>query len=276
TLFLPPLLLILICFFTSMKYSSGLKQKIILGEYSIMPILSVVAFLPNYSASITYLTILISMLLMYSEVYLDRGIRIVRNEAAMAEQKVNMMVTNIEPTIPSEALDSIADIKDNPEETKVALKMFKTYLEKNVSSINQRRPIPISDELEHVEIYIKLEKMRFRDNVNVTFDIKDRDFNIPALTLQMLVENAIKHGITQREEGGTIDISIFDSGTAHVIIVKDDGVGFDVNAPRDSERSHVGLDIISTRLKEYLNGSFEIASEVGVGTVATVTIPKRK
>jgi sensor histidine kinase YesM len=90
----------------------------------------------------------------------------------------------------------------------------------------------------------------------------------------MIVENAIKHGITQKESGGTVTISTRDTGDSHTITVTDDGVGFDVNTPRPESGSHIGLANLSSRLSGMMGGMFEISSEIGVGTTAKVIIPK--
>ena len=86
---------------------------------------------------------------------------------------------------------------------------------------------------------------------------------------------SIKHGITIRENGGTVNVLTFDDADNHVIIVSDNGVGFDTSAPpADDSRSHVGIINIRQRLKEMVDGTLEIDSEIGKGTVATIRIPK--
>ena len=122
---------------------------------------------------------------------------------------------------------------------------------------------------------MKLEKLRFKDKLNVMFDIGVRDFMLPAMTLQMIVENAIKHGITQKESGGTVTITTAETEDSYVITVEDTGVGFDVNAPRPENGSHIGLTNLSSRLTSMVGGTFEISSEIGVGTTARVVIPKK-
>ena len=89
--------------------------------------------------------------------------------------------------------------------------------------------IPFNKELEHVNKYVNLEKLRFGDKINVTFDIQVSDFLIPSLSLQMIVENAIKHGITKKYEGGTVKITSYKKDDKIYIIVEDDGVGFDTS-----------------------------------------------
>ena len=109
----------------------------------------------------------------------------------------------------------------------------------------------------------------------MVFVTPDRDFKVPPMTLQMIVENAIKHGITQKEEGGTVTIITEELENAHRITITDNGVGFDTDAPTDTGRSHVGLENLSSRLKTMMGGTFEIKSKVGAGTTAVVLIPKR-
>ena len=93
-------------------------------------------------------------------------------------------------------------------------------------------------------------------------------------TVQMLVENAIKHGITQKEEGGTVTVSSEKKGDSFVVTVADDGVGFDTE--KEITDNHIGINSIRKRLNYYVDGTLEITSEVGVGTTAVITIPEKK
>ena len=156
-----------------------------------------------------------------------------------------------------------------------ALQHFSAYMRWNLNTLGVTKTVPFATEMKHVRTYVDLEKLRFKERLNVRYDIRDTSFNIPALTLQMLVENAIKHGITVKEDGGTVKISTRSTGHGHVITVSDDGVGFDVTKPIvDDDRSHVGLANVRQRLEEMSDGTMEIRSEIGHGTVVKVTIPK--
>ena len=99
------------------------------------------------------------------------------------------------------------------------------------------------------------------------------NFHIPALTIQPIVENAIKHGLMKLPRGGTIKVVSYETDTDYCVSVEDDGVGFDTNVLID-ERKHVGLRNIRERLKVMVNGKLEIESTVGVGTKVMVIIPK--
>jgi sensor histidine kinase YesM len=105
--------------------------------------------------------------------------------------------------------------------------------------------------------------------------MNSEDFPIPALTIQPIVENAIKHGLMKLQKGGTIRVVSYETDTHYCVSVVDDGVGFDSSLLLD-ERKHVGLRNIRERLKAMVNGSIEIESTVGVGTKVLIRIPKEE
>ena len=132
--------------------------------------------------------------------------------------------------------------------------------------------IPFERELAHVKKYVSLEHLRFGDKVKVNLDINQTDFLLPPLTVQMLVENAIKHGITKKYEGGTVNISTNKDDRGFIIKVEDDGVGFDADSPIGEK--HIGIRSIKNRLERFVSGgSLIVESKPGKGTVATVIIP---
>ena len=116
--------------------------------------------------------------------------------------------------------------------------------------------------------------MRFEERLNIVYDINTVDFSLPTLTLQPIVENAVRYGVTKKEEGGTVIISTTENDREYIITVSDDGVGFDVNVVKDDGRTHIGIQNVRDRLKRMCNGTLEIESQFNIGTVATITIPK--
>ena len=145
---------------------------------------------------------------------------------------------------------------------------------KNLSSLTETNLIPFSDELRHIETYIALEKMRFNDRIKVIYDIGVTDFLVPPLTIQPLVENAIKHGILKKIEGGILTITTYETTTSYIIEVKDDGIGFDINQIDFDENTHIGLKNISYRIKKMCNGDLNVSSKINDGTKITVTFKK--
>lgn len=79
-----------------------------------------------------------------------------------------------------------------------------------------RAPIPFEQELLHAENYLSLERQRFQNRLKVVYEITARDFSIPSLTLQPIVENAVRHGVLRREEGGTVTIRTEETPDAYL------------------------------------------------------------
>lgn len=273
-LFIPPSIMTAASVWVTLRFTSGLRNKITLLSCLLVPTIVALLSYPLHIPSFTAISILAVFLLLYGGVYVDRGTKIVKYEAEIMEQRVSLMVARIEPDFLDESLESIMNMEGNPRETRNAIDQFRKYLRENVNTISQKTPIPFETELAHVESYVRLEKLRFKNKLEVLFDISDRDFRLPAMTLQMLVENAIKHGITQKESGGTVKIRTELVADHHVITVSDDGVGFDVSKTSTEPGSHIGLNNLSSRVESMMGGTFEIESEIGKGTVARVLIPK--
>ena len=194
------------------------------------------------------------------------------------DAKVQIMVSQIRPHFMYNALTSIAMMCElDPMTAKKATIAFADYLRGNMDSLKQTKPVPFETELEHLKNYLYIEKLRFDYLLNIEYDIQATGFELPLLSIQPLVENAVKHGVGMKKGGGTVKISSVETDSAFEVIVSDDGVGFDVNAPKkDDGRSHVGMENTKRRLKEMCKADIVITSEVGKGTTARVIIPKKE
>jgi sensor histidine kinase YesM len=130
----------------------------------------------------------------------------------------------------------------------------------------------MSQEMEHVRHYVSIENVRFPD-MSFTFEMNSDDFMLPALTIQPIVENAIKHGLMPLDHGGAIRVASWETPTHHCVSVEDNGVGFDTSILLDAQK-HIGLRNILGRLETMVNGSLEIESTIGKGTKVQIKIPK--
>lgn len=195
----------------------------------------------------------------------------------LSEMNMTLMLSQIQPHFLYNALNTIKYLtKKDPKAAETAIVKFSNYLRANMDSLTRKEPIPFEKELEHVENYVAIESLRFGNRLNVEYDINYKDFSIPPLTVQPIVENAIKHGVNQKAEGGTVKISTFEKNESSIIIIEDNGVGFDVNSKPADNRSHVGINNIMIRLREMLNAEVEIKSVLNEGTKITITIPKEE
>ena len=194
-------------------------------------------------------------------------------EAELKENRISIMLSQIQPHFIYNTLGTIERmcLKD-PQKAFELVRNFSLYLRGNFSELDSVTPIRFEQELKHVEYYINIEKVRFPD-MNIEYDVEATEFVLPALSVQPLVENAIKHGLMRLETGGTVKIHSYETSTHFCVEVTDSGVGFDVDATID-EKKHVGLRNIRGRLKAMVNGALILESEPGVGTKAVIMIPK--
>ncbi len=196
-------------------------------------------------------------------------------KAELAESRISIMLSQIQPHFLYNCLNSIYYLcEKNPKAAKTAISEFSNYLRGNMSSLTSTSPIPFYKELDHLKNYLALEKMRFDDTLKVEWDIHTKDFMIPALTVQPLVENAVKHGICKSENGGTVRISTAESERFYEVEVTDNGEGFDNSEVSADGKAHTGIENVRNRLEKMCGGELIITSEKGKGTTALIRIPK--
>ena len=234
--------------------------------YMIFPTVGVLLDYFIHGISLTYICLVLSVLIIYTNIYLQK-------QQMIEKQKNALMLSQINPHFVYNTLSTIAAMCDlSPKQAKYLTIDFSKYLRKNIDSLNSEVVIPFDQEMEHVECYLKIEKARFRERLNVIYSINCKDFGIPPLTVQPLVENAVKHGITKKASGGTIKISTFEEDTNYVVEIIDDGVGFDT----ENTKNRVGIENVKSRVTTMCKGNITIKSTLGIGTRATIEIPKQK
>ena len=203
---------------------------------------------------------------------------LVVQEQKNKDAEVKIMMSQIQPHFIYNALTSIAMMCTiDPVTAQEATIVFAKYMRGNMDSLKQNAPVSFEQELEHVKKYLYIEKLRFAEKLNVEYGITTTDFRLPMLSLQPVVENAVKHGLGMKKKGGTLTIETKETPDAYEITVSDDGVGYDTSAPKKEDgRTHVGMDNSKTRLKEMCDGEMRIESTIGEGTKVTITLPKEK
>ena len=233
--------------------------------YTIFPVIGVILDYCIHGISLTYICLVLSILIIYANIYLQK-------QKMIETQKNALMLSQINPHFVYNTLSTIAAMCDlSPKQAKSLTIDFSQYLRRNINSLTNEGTISFDQEMEHVECYLKIEKTRFREKLNVIYSIQCRDFQIPPLTVQPLVENAIKHGITKKANGGTIKICTYEEDACYVIEIIDDGVGFDAQ----TVEMHVGLKNVKSRLAAMCRGDLLVKSTVGVGTRARIEIPRK-
>ncbi|MCR4587166.1 MAG: histidine kinase [Lachnospiraceae bacterium] len=199
---------------------------------------------------------------------------IVLQQKAINEMQVQVVISQIQPHFLYNSLNAIYYLcEKDPEKAQKAISQFSDYLRGNMDSLKSRDLIPFAKELHHVECYLSLEKMRFEEELNIEYDIQETGFMIPALGLQPVVENAVKHGVGKQMNGGTVRIASRREGDSCIVTVEDNGVGFDPSEGKQDERSHIGLENVRSRIEQMTGGTVQIESHIGEGTRVTLKIP---
>ena len=204
------------------------------------------------------------------------SIRAKKLEEELKESRLSLAMSRIEPHFIYNSLNAIYHLCDKDVGmAQHAISDFSDYLQQSLSAIDRTTLIPFEEELKHVKAYLKLEQLRFGKDLNVVYRIETTEFMLPALSVQPLVENAVKHGICQKEEdGGTVILTVRECPDCFEIIVSDDGVGFVPQEKNKGNGTHVGIRNVRQRLRIMCNAALEITSEPGNGTTSTICIPK--
>ena len=196
-------------------------------------------------------------------------------EIKLQESQISIMLSQIQPHFLYNTLNSIYQLcETNPMRARSLVNSFSEYLRNNLSTLEEPGLIPFETELSHINTYLDIEKVRFEDTLEIEYDIKCVNFSLPVLTIQPIVENAVKHGTSKKRGGGIVKISTVEDKECYIVTVSDTGCGFDITKPKNDGKSHVGIENVKQRLANMCNGVLTIESEIGVGTIATIKIPK--
>ena len=224
---------------------------------------------------ITYLTIAVVGSTVFFYIWLHLQFVREHEEDLIAGQRMKIMVSQIQPHFLYNTLATIQTLCEiDPQKASEVTERLAVYLRQNLESLEETDRIPLEKELEHTRIYSEIEMIRF-PNIQVLYDIHDKDFTIPALTIQPMVENAIRHGVRIRKEGW-VRVIVRRAKDWHEILVEDNGRGFDVHAADNNDPSHIGIRNVRERIEKMCGGELRIESRPGEGTSVTIRIPVRQ
>lgn len=198
--------------------------------------------------------------------------RLAEKDRSLTDSRIKAMMSQIRSHFIFNVLATISTYcKTDPKMADYALIRFSRYLRKNIKIIEEDGMIDFDEELEQVEDYVALEQLRFPEKIVFEKKIGTSSFKLPPLTIQPLVENAIKHGLVGKGRRGVILLRTERTDKEITITIKDDGAGFDPQAC--TEQDSVGIRNVRYRLSTMAGGSLFIDSSPGEGTTATIQIP---
>lgn len=271
------ILFIIVFVITVFNKSLKLREKLAFGSYCILPLIAIMLQNTFKGYAIAYLCIIIAIEMLFLFLNLQRNIQLSEEQEKNKEAQIKIMMSQIQPHFIYNSLSSISTlIPIDPKKAQKSLDDFTEYLRHNLSSLTQTSLIPFEDELRHIQTYVSLEKVRFNDRLNVVYDIQTTDFYVPPLSLQPLVENAVKHGILKKVEGGTLLFKTEEVEDAFIVTIQDDGVGFDSKELQIDTNKHFGINNIKHRLTSMCHAELLIKSEPNKGALATVKFYKEK
>ena len=260
--------------FTFYKYREKIQKEGIIPIFvSFTIILSVLADSSmGYNAPVTFLsTTMVSGCVFY---YVWLHLQFVRDHenALKAEQRIQIMISQIQPHFLYNTLSTIQALcHADPEKAAEISEKFGTYLRQNLNSLDQADLIPINKEIEHTKIYSDIEQIRF-PSIQVIYDVEETDFLLPALTVQPMVENAIRHGVRGKKQG-IIKVTSKKLEDCYEVRIEDNGKGFEVETLATMENTHIGLRNVKGRIETLCDGEFIIESVKDEGTCVIIRIP---
>lgn len=200
----------------------------------------------------------------------------------LAKSELKALQAQINPHFLFNAINTIVSlIRTQPDNARRLLIHLSNYFRNNLQESNNE--VDLYKELENIKSYLEIEKARFGDKLNIVFDIPDKiDCILPPLLLQPLVENAVKHGIFEKVDGGTVQIKAIDNGRETELIVEDDGIGMSEellsSLLNDQVSTGIGLNNVNNRLKAMYGKEYGliIESKIGQGTRVKMRIPKKE
>lgn len=273
-------ILIMMVFVVRNRKAFYIWERIILFVIFILLILSYITeatdLLTFSPSNIAACVAMIIILIMHS---IECAIASARQKEELDQAKRQMYLKQIQPHFVLNSLTSIKQACDDndPQTAGRLVEKFADFLKGSLSSISNTECISITKEMQTVRSYMEIVNDRFEGDVKAVYDLQEVDFVVPPFSVQMLVENAVKHGIRKKPDGkGTVRIMTRREGAEYIVEVSDDGVGFDPEVLPSEGESRIGLKNVETRLRLMCNGRLEIESEPGSSTRAVMRIPEKQ
>lgn len=247
------------------------KQRAAFTVYLLIPLGCMLIQMFSYGLLMIVIGTSVSAMIMFVFILMDQVDHSIRQQKENAAQQASITVLQMRPHFIYNTLMSIYYLcKQDAEKAQQVILDFSSYLRKNFTAIAKADAIPFEEELEHTRAYLAVEQARFKDQLLVEFDTPFTDFRIPPLTLQPIVENAVKHGMDPELEPLFISISTRRQDGYAEITVDDSGPGYQ---PADDNEPHIGLDNVRERLKMMCKGDLTISRRDCGGTIVTIRIP---
>lgn len=265
-------------------------ESLALLAYFILPIVAMVLLIFIYGISFLNLAISFCGILMFLVHMVERSRRLAKQvvelakmneelakkELEMVQSKTGLLLGQIRPHLIYNCLGIIRGLcVENTGKAVDMIDHFSGYLRSSLSFMDMDRCIPFNKEMELVDNYLYMEQQRFPDSIQVELNINEENFEVPPLSVQPIVENAVRHGIRAKRGKGRIRINTESTDKDYRVVIADDGAGFDTSVNIQDGNAHVGMENVARRLEYMAQGYMEVESKLNQGTTVTIVIPKK-
>lgn len=204
--------------------------------------------------------------------------KLVEQEKALLQARMDALISQINPHFLFNTLNTISSlIRFDPDTARTVLLKLSNILRRRLKT--QVHFAPLEQELEFIDDYLDIEVVRFgRDKLRIAKEIDPEtlDLVMPTMILQPFVENALRHGIAPKIEGGTLTLRAKRTSGRLIVEVIDDGVGISEQKPTEPSGSGIGISNVRERLKVIYGRDFSLSidSRPGKGTAIRFEIPE--
>ena len=253
-----------------------LSRKVFLSfVVALLPMTAAVAINMFFDAiPIFDISFILSAVAMFGMILSDQVEQDLRRQREIAQQRAGVMVLQMRPHFICNTMITIYHLcKQDPDKAQQVTLDFTNYLRQNFTAIASEHTVPFADELRHTHAYLAVEQAMHEDSLFVEMDTPHTFFRVPPLTLQPLVENAVKHGMDPDSKPLHIFVGTRQTDDGSEITVENDGPDF---VPADDNEPHIALNNIRQRIEMMCKGTLTITPRSGGGTVVTITIPQKQ
>ena len=196
-----------------------------------------------------------------------------KKDEEIADLKIKLLQKEMRPHFVFNILLSIKQLCiEEPRLAAEALQNFSVYLRSRIDSMVSTDCVPFSEELACIKNYVELEKIEPTVDFSVHYDLEFTDFFIPLLSVQPMVENAIRHGIDTQSGQGIVTIRTFSKNDCAIIEVSDNGTGEENETVQQVKHRGIGISNTKERIRMMCGGEVDIVY-TGRGTIVRYTIP---
>ena len=254
-------------------------QQIPLGQIACAALPPVLAFcllflLPGFH--LVAIAWAVSLSLNHALIMIDSGKKLEETEKHLGLTQAAQLAVQMQPHFIFNTLSAIEALcQTDPQAAAESVENLAGYLRGNVDALTSEGLIPFDTEMRHIRQYIALEQADPSRQFSFDYELNVRDFSLPALTVQPIVENAVKHGaLTRRDGSGRVALTTELIGRMIRITVTDNGTGNDGLTESQKEKRGIGIESTEKRLETLCSGSLRIFSGEN-GTRAVILIPKQ-